>query len=97
MSLEMSFAPLTVGSWRGWSQRRQVWLGSSSWEGCSKRSCGPCVRFMRGVTLLCPHLQYLIPMLGMLLGNACSGVAVGLSTILDELSAGARPFLAGCW
>lgn len=33
-------------------------------------------------------LQYLIPMLGMLLGNACSGVAVGLSTILDELSAG---------
>ncbi|KAL4418920.1 hypothetical protein ABPG77_003710 [Micractinium sp. CCAP 211/92] len=32
--------------------------------------------------------QYLIPMLGMLLGNACSGVAVGLSTILDELSAG---------
>lgn len=32
--------------------------------------------------------QYFIPMLGMLLGNACSGVAVGLSTILDELSAG---------
>ncbi|KAL4457599.1 hypothetical protein ABPG75_012464 [Micractinium tetrahymenae] len=32
--------------------------------------------------------QYLIPMLGMLLGNACSGVAVGLSTILDELSTG---------
>ncbi|KAL4857919.1 ATP-binding cassette sub-family G member 2 [Chlorella vulgaris] len=32
--------------------------------------------------------QYLIPMLGMLLGNACSGVAVGLSTILDELSSG---------
>ena len=33
-------------------------------------------------------VQYLIPMLGMLLGNACSGVAVGLSTILDELSTG---------
>lgn len=32
--------------------------------------------------------QYLIPMLGMLLGNACSGVAVGLSTVLDELSSG---------
>lgn len=32
--------------------------------------------------------QYLIPMLGMLLGNACSGIAVGLSTVLDELSAG---------
>lgn len=32
--------------------------------------------------------QYLIPMLGMLLGNACSGVAVGLSSVLDELSAG---------
>lgn len=32
--------------------------------------------------------QYLIPMLGMLLGNACSGVAVGLSTILDEFSTG---------
>ncbi len=36
-----------------------------------------------------PFLQYLIPMLGMLLGNACSGVAVGLSTVLDELSSGA--------
>ena len=35
-------------------------------------------------------LQYLIPMLGMLLGNACSGVAVGLSTILEELSTGAH-------
>lgn len=33
--------------------------------------------------------QYLIPMLGMLLGNACSGIAVGLSTVLDELSTGA--------
>ena len=32
--------------------------------------------------------QYLIPMLGMLLGNACSGVAVGLSTILEELDTG---------
>jgi putative ABC transport system permease protein len=30
---------------------------------------------------------YLIPMLGMLLGNACSGVAVGLSAVLDELAA----------
>ena len=28
--------------------------------------------------------------LGMLLGNACSGVAVGLATVLDELSSGAR-------
>jgi len=32
--------------------------------------------------------QYLIPMLGMLLGNACSSVAVGLSAVLEELSAG---------
>ena len=32
--------------------------------------------------------QYLIPMLGMMLGNACSGVAVGLSAVLDELSTG---------
>ncbi|GAB4820660.1 hypothetical protein N2152v2_007706 [Parachlorella kessleri] len=32
--------------------------------------------------------QYLIPMLGMLLGNACSGIAVGLSTVLEELSTG---------
>lgn len=32
--------------------------------------------------------QYMIPMLGMLLGNACSGVAVGLSSILDEFSNG---------
>jgi putative ABC transport system permease protein len=34
--------------------------------------------------------QYLIPMLGMLLGNACSGVAIGLSTVLDELVSGKR-------
>jgi len=32
--------------------------------------------------------QYLIPMLGMLLGNACSSVAVGLSSVLEELSSG---------
>ena len=32
--------------------------------------------------------QYLIPMLGMLLGNSCSSVAVGLSAALEELSTG---------
>ena len=32
--------------------------------------------------------QYLVPVMGMLLGNACSGVAVGLSTLLDDLSGG---------
>lgn len=32
--------------------------------------------------------QYIIPMMGMLLGNACSGIAVGLSTVLDDLSTG---------
>lgn len=32
--------------------------------------------------------QYLIPMLGMLLGNSCSSVAVGLSAALEELSSG---------
>lgn len=32
--------------------------------------------------------QYLIPMLGMLLGNSCSSVAVGLSAVLDDLSSG---------
>ena len=32
--------------------------------------------------------QYLIPMLGMLLGNSCSSVAVGLSAVLEELSSG---------
>jgi putative ABC transport system permease protein len=32
--------------------------------------------------------QYLIPLLGMLLGNACSGVAVGLNAVLDEFSTG---------
>lgn len=32
--------------------------------------------------------QYLIPLLGMLLGNACSGVAVGLNAVLDEMSTG---------
>ena len=39
--------------------------------------------------------QYLIPMLGMLLGNACSGIAVGLSTVLEELSAGGPGRAAG--
>jgi hypothetical protein len=33
--------------------------------------------------------QYLIPMLGMVLGNTISGVSVGLSTVLEELTAGA--------
>lgn len=32
--------------------------------------------------------QYLIPMLGMLLGNSCSSVAVGLSAVLEEISGG---------
>lgn len=32
--------------------------------------------------------QYLIPMLGMLMGNSCSSVAVGLSAVLEDLSAG---------
>jgi hypothetical protein len=46
------------------------------------------------MTIVCVLLlQYLIPMLGMLLGNACSGVAVGLSTILDEMSSGKHGFL----
>ena len=32
--------------------------------------------------------QYFIPVLGMLLGNAISGISVGLSTLLEELSSG---------
>ncbi|KAK9840558.1 hypothetical protein WJX81_000987 [Elliptochloris bilobata] len=32
--------------------------------------------------------QYFIPILGMLLGNAISGVSVGLSTLLEELATG---------
>lgn len=32
--------------------------------------------------------QYFIPILGMLLGNAISGVSVGLSSLLEELSTG---------
>ena len=38
-------------------------------------------------------------MLGMLLGNATSGVAVGLSTILDELTSGASTWgsAVGAW
>ena len=34
--------------------------------------------------------QYFIPILGMLLGNAISGVSVGLSSLLEELSTGKR-------
>ena len=33
--------------------------------------------------------QYFIPVLGMLLGNAISGVSVGLTTLLEEFSTGA--------
>lgn len=32
--------------------------------------------------------QYAIPVAGMLLGNACSGVAIGLTSLLDDLSTG---------
>lgn len=32
--------------------------------------------------------QYFIPILGMLLGNAISGISVGLSTLLEEFSSG---------
>lgn len=32
--------------------------------------------------------QYFIPILGMLLGNAISGVSVGLSTVLEEFASG---------
>eukprot|EP00210_Caulerpa_lentillifera_P005639 g5392.t1 len=32
--------------------------------------------------------QYVIPILGMLLGNTISGVSLGLTTVLEELSAG---------
>lgn len=35
--------------------------------------------------------QYFIPVLGMLLGNAISGISVGLTTVLEELSTGGRP------
>ncbi|KAI8474099.1 MAG: hypothetical protein J3K34DRAFT_408830 [Monoraphidium minutum] len=33
--------------------------------------------------------QYLIPILGMVLGNTITGISVGLSTIIEELSSGA--------
>ena len=36
----------------------------------------------------CEQAQYFIPILGMLLGNAISGVSVGLSTLLEELATG---------
>ena len=32
--------------------------------------------------------QYFIPMLGMILGNCISGISVGLSTLLEELTSG---------
>ncbi|KAF8057780.1 hypothetical protein HT031_005964 [Scenedesmus sp. PABB004] len=34
--------------------------------------------------------QYLIPLLGMLLGNTISGISVGLTAVLDELAGGAE-------
>jgi hypothetical protein len=32
--------------------------------------------------------QYVIPMLGMVLGNTISGISVGLSTVMEELTTG---------
>ena len=32
--------------------------------------------------------QYIIPILGMVLGNTISGISVGLAAIIEELSAG---------
>lgn len=49
---------------------------------------------MAYTVLLVLHLQpwweaqYVIPMLGMLLGNTISGISVGLSTVLEELTTG---------
>ena len=37
------------------------------------------------------NAQYFIPMLGMLLGNCISGISVGLTTLLEELTSGALP------
>ena len=37
------------------------------------------------------NAQYFIPMLGMLLGNCISGISVGLTTLLEELTSGAQP------
>jgi len=34
------------------------------------------------------HAQYFIPTLGMILGNCISGVSVGLSSVMDELTTG---------
>lgn len=34
------------------------------------------------------HAQYFIPTLGMLLGNCISGVSVGLSSVMEELTTG---------
>ena len=34
------------------------------------------------------HAQYFIPTLGMLLGNCISGVSVGLSAVMEELTTG---------
>ena len=36
--------------------------------------------------------QYFIPMLGMLLGNCISGISVGLTTLLEELTSGAPSY-----
>lgn len=32
--------------------------------------------------------QYLIPLLGMLLGNTISGISIGLAAVIEELSSG---------
>ena len=37
--------------------------------------------------------QYFIPILGMLLGNAISGISVGLSTVLEEFVSGRKVIL----
>ena len=42
------------------------------------------------------HAQYFIPTLGMLLGNCISGVSVGLSAIMEELTTGRRVVPTSC-
>ena len=41
--------------------------------------------------------QYFIPVLGMMLGNCISGISVGLSTVMEELTTGARPTGSGIY
>jgi putative ABC transport system permease protein len=87
-----SLVMLLVGSWEASSRPPQTYKGMFLHIMCC---IGASASLFICYTLLLVvrthpwwQAQYFIPILGMLLGNAISGVSVGLSTVVDEFASG---------